>query len=97
MATTKLNPKQIESAAELLKSISHPVRLSIIALLSEEEKLSVTEIYEELELKQAVASQHLILLKNSGILVCEKEGKNCYYSLKNDCITQIFYCINNLL
>lgn len=85
---------KIESAAEMLKAIAHPVRISIVALLDNDKKLSVTEIYEELNIEQAVASHHLSILKNKDILLSERSGKNTYYSLKHQRLSQIIECIN---
>ena len=91
--TIELN--KLETASEMLKAIAHPIRISIVALLSGNKKLNVTEIYKELNIEQAVASHHLGVLKNKDILSSEKNGKNCFYSLKHQRISQIIECINN--
>lgn len=68
--------------AEFLKAMSHPKRLEIIHLLREKE-LSVSEIQEMLDLPQANLSQHLMILRDAGILVSRRESKNIYYKLAN--------------
>jgi DNA-binding transcriptional ArsR family regulator len=89
---TKIN--QLETAVEMLKAIAHPVRIGIVELLGAEQKKNVTEIYEALNIEQAVASHHLSILKNKGILISERAGKNCYYALKHQRLSQIIECIN---
>ena len=84
------NFELLEKKAEVLKNMGHPIRLSIIELLSQHEKLTVTEIYTELSIEQAVASHHLRILKNSGILQSQKDGKKAYYSIKSPHIKTIF-------
>jgi len=66
--------------AELLKALSHAKRLEIIHLLRNQ-KLSVSEIQEMLDLPQANLSQHLMTLREAGVMNAEREGKQIYYSL----------------
>jgi ArsR family transcriptional regulator len=66
--------------SELLKAISHPKRLEIIHLLRDKE-LNVSEILEMLGLPQANLSQHLMVLRNAGVVKTRKEGKKVYYKL----------------
>jgi DNA-binding transcriptional ArsR family regulator len=85
---------KLETAAEMLKAIAHPVRIAIVELLGSAQKKNVTEIYNALKIEQAVASHHLSILKNKGILFSERSGKNCYYSLKHQRLSQIIGCID---
>lgn len=89
-----INIDKLESAASKLRAISHPMRIAIIDLLAKDDKLSVTEIYEKLNIEQATASHHLNILKNKGVLDSKREGKKIYYSLKNVTLTEIIECIN---
>lgn len=66
--------------AKLLKSLSHPRRLEILHLLRDQE-LSVTDIYTMLDLPQANISQHLMILRASGVLETRKTGKQIYYKV----------------
>ena len=85
---------QLNNAAEMLKAIAHPIRIGIVGLLTGEKKHCVTEIYEALNIEQAVASHHLSILKNKGVLLSERSGKNSYYSLKHQRLSQIVACID---
>ncbi len=85
---------KLESASEMLKAIAHPTRIAIVGMLNDNKKLSVTEIHETLKIEQAVASHHLSILKNKGVLLSERSGKNCYYSLKHQRLSQIVECID---
>ena len=94
MSNLDINIIKLEQAAGKLRAISHPMRIAIIDLLTEGKKLSVTEIYEALEIEQATASHHLNILKNKGVLNSKREGKKIYYELKNVALTDIIECIN---
>lgn len=69
-----------ELHAKLLKALSHPKRLEIIHLIRDQE-LSVTSIYQMLDLPQANISQQLMVLREAKIVKTRREGKQIFYSL----------------
>ena len=75
----------LEAAALLLRTLGHPVRLRIAAGLAGR-CACVREIWECLEMPQAVVSQHLKVMKESGILEARREGTRVCYSLKDDAL-----------
>ncbi len=89
MELKKLNPETLEKAAIMLKAMAHPVRISIIDLLENGKKLTVTEIHKQLGIGQSVASHHLVILKDKGILASKREGKNIWYFLKHKALKNI--------
>jgi DNA-binding transcriptional ArsR family regulator len=86
----------MQKTSELLKAIAHPIRLEIISLLGKQSSMSVTEIFNALEIEQAVASHHLAILKSKGVLKSDRAGKNCHYALTNPCYLEIMKCIETL-
>ncbi len=74
----------LETATEILRAIAHPHRLLIVEMLYRNKSMNVTEIYERLGIEQAVASHHLRILKDRGVVAVRRDGKNSYYSLTND-------------
>ncbi|MDI6400779.1 metalloregulator ArsR/SmtB family transcription factor [Balneolaceae bacterium ANBcel3] len=85
----KIGVQKLEHCASVLKAIAHPLRIAIIELLEEYDSLYVSEIYEKLEIEQAVASHHLAILKNKGVVLSVREGKNMKYELRHRQITKI--------
>ncbi|MCC6711272.1 MAG: metalloregulator ArsR/SmtB family transcription factor, partial [Candidatus Pacebacteria bacterium] len=69
-----------ELHAQLLKALAHPKRLEIIHLIRDQE-LSVSDIHQMLDLPQANISQHLMLLRDTGIVKTRRDGKQIFYSL----------------
>ena len=90
----RLDVVKLESVASKLRAMSHPMRIAIIELLNEKEKMNVTEIYESLKLEQAAASHHLNILKSKGIVISRRSGKQIYYMLKSNTLIDIITCIN---
>jgi len=90
----ELKPEQLEKAANMLKAIAHPVRISILNLLEEGAKLTVSEIHTRLNIEQSTTSHHLGILKDKDILSSKRDGKNTYYFLKYDQLSRVIECIS---
>lgn len=92
---TLVNPLNILRAAEILKTIGHPVRLEILDILGTHTELSVSDIIENMEnsIEQSLLSHHLIKMKDKGILDSEKRGMHIFYSLRDKKILKIFDCM----
>lgn len=91
-----LNLPRLKNAARVLRALNHPLRLNIVTLISDNESLTVTQIYFKLRIEQSVASQHLAILRESEILTANRAGKNIFYSLNQDRIKAIKHCLNIL-
>jgi len=90
----ELNLEKLEMAANLMKAIAHPMRIAILKHLEGGKKLTVTEIYELLGIEQSTTSHHLGILKDKGVLCSKRDGKNTYYFLKHEILSQIVDCVN---
>jgi DNA-binding transcriptional ArsR family regulator len=68
-----------ENFADILKAMAHPVRLMILKELLKNPRC-VTAIHEILYVRQPNISQHLTILKNSGLVLADRDGAyRCYY------------------
>jgi ArsR family transcriptional regulator len=92
---SRLNADIVNQCADMLKAIGHPIRMSIIDMLENGVELSVTEIYETLEIEQAVASHHLSILREKELILARRDGKNTYYSLAKPQVSKIIACIES--
>jgi DNA-binding transcriptional ArsR family regulator len=95
MEFKELNPESLEKAASMLKAIAHPIRILIVGILEDGEKRTVTEIHTQLGIEQSTASHHLGILKDKGVLVSRREGKNTWYFLKHENLRTILSCVSN--
>ncbi|MDP5171635.1 MAG: metalloregulator ArsR/SmtB family transcription factor [Bacteroidia bacterium] len=91
--STKLEKATLEQTSASLKAIAHPIRLAMIDLLRDGQRMNVTEIYTALNMEQAVASQHLSILKSKGILESKRQGKHSYYFLRHPRVVDIINLI----
>ncbi|PWN08005.1 ArsR/SmtB family transcription factor [Rhodohalobacter mucosus] len=80
MDTRKLKTNLYKQLASVTKALSNPHRLEIIDLLAQG-AFPVEYIAEQTNMPVANASQHLQVLKNSGLVTTNREGKYIYYEL----------------
>ena len=74
--------------AKMLKAMSDPKRLRIVDMLSCGE-LCACEILEAFHITQPTLSHDMKVLVEAGIVSDRREGKNIYYSLRMDELTQM--------
>jgi DNA-binding transcriptional ArsR family regulator len=79
-----LSQEFLEESAEKLRAIAHPVRLAIIESLFQKKEMTVTELFEALDIEQATMSHHLRLMKDQKIVKVKRDGKNSIYYLANE-------------
>ena len=67
----------------IYKALAHPIRIKIVRTLRDG-PLCVCILNENVEFSQSNLSQHLKILKDSGILKSEKDGLRIIYSIKDE-------------
>jgi len=93
----KINYANVRKAAMILRSINHKLRQSIIKLLEERDRLTVTELYVKLRVEQSVASQHLAILRRAEFVNTTRVGKNIHYTLNQERLDEVNVFIKQLL
>lgn len=93
MKFQELDIEKLESVANMLKAIAHPMRIAILSLLENGGRLTVSEIHQKLGIEQSSTSHHLGILKDKGVLCSKRDGKNTFYSLKDENFAKIIECV----
>ena len=86
----------LAAKTKVLKALAHPARLWMVEQLDQGE-LCVCKLVEGLGLDFSTVSKHLLVLKNAGIVVDDKRGKQVYYSLVCPCVLKFMHCIEDVL
>lgn len=73
---------------DLFSVFSDKTRLRIVCALAMS-RTCVTDLSDILKINQTTVSHQLRLLRNLGVVDCERDGKIIYYSLKNEIINEI--------
>ncbi|OZB41498.1 MAG: hypothetical protein B7X48_00300 [Acidiphilium sp. 34-60-192] len=68
------------AASDLLKSLANPHRLMILSQLSQGER-SVGDLAAALDLRVSTMSQHLALLRRSGLVATRRDGQTMHYRI----------------
>jgi len=95
MVEPNFSKDQLEKASDKLKAMAHPIRISILFILKEGDKMTVTQIHESLGIEQSTTSHHLGILKDKGVLCSKREGKNTYYYLRHTVLGQVIDCLQS--
>ena len=85
-----------EKSIKIFKALGHPIRYKIVKFLYDGPKC-VCKLNEDIEFSQANLSQHLRILKEAGILSCEKVGMNTHYRISNKEIKNIIDSVEKLV
>ncbi len=97
--TIELDPDQMQAhlaeAAQLLKALGNEQRLHILCNLLEG-PLSVGELNQRLELSQSALSQHLALLRESGLVDTRREAQTIYYSLPDGPVIRVMALLQDV-
>jgi len=96
---TFMNDKEkalIEAKANILKALGHPTRLWMAEQLAGGERC-VCELAENIDADFSTISKHLTILKQAGVVIDEKRGKQVYYKLKVPCILNFMPCVEAVL
>lgn len=86
-----LDLSRLEHTAEMFKAMGHPMRLAMLEKLRVE-PWCVCELAATLGLNKSVASKHLSLLHDVGILSVEKKGTQVIYTLRAPCVVDMAQC-----
>ena len=81
--------QELARAAEMLKALSHPVRLCIVRGLWQSGGCNVAHMQQCLEAPQSTISQHLAKLRAVGIIEGERNGLEVVYRLKSRAVEQL--------
>lgn len=81
---TYFSPAKIKPIALKARALNHLFRQRIVDLLYLNPGLTVTEIFVYLRVEQAVASQHLAILRNAGFVSTQRDGKFVRYFCESE-------------
>lgn len=95
MDTRKFKSSLYKQLAKVTKALSNPHRLEILDLLAQG-SFSVEYIAENANMSVANASQHLQVLKKSGLVDTSRDGKYIYYQLFDEQVFETWRALRKL-
>jgi DNA-binding transcriptional ArsR family regulator len=85
-----------EELAGLAKAVGHPARVQILRILSRREACVCGDLVEELPLAQSTVSQHLKVLKDSGLIRGDVDGPRVCYCIEPRALRRLKALIGGL-
>jgi ArsR family transcriptional regulator len=86
----------VEVLAQLAWAIAHPARVQILKLLMARESCICGELVNELPLAQYTVSQHLKILKESGLVQGEIDGPKVCYCVNQEMLDRLKQLVADL-
>lgn len=77
-----------EVKAELFRAIGHPVRIRLLELLTVDER-PVSDLLPETGLEASHLSQHLAVLRRTGLVQARREGNAVHYRLSHPSVVDL--------
>ena len=87
-----IDPTALCRAADTIKLLGHPERLKIVEILEAGDS-TVSDIQEQLDMPQAIVSQHLAKMRGCDIVAAERDGVHVYYRIMEPKVRHILECI----
>jgi ArsR family transcriptional regulator, arsenate/arsenite/antimonite-responsive transcriptional repressor len=89
--------QRFQVEAQLFKAVADPYRLRILATLARApEEVCVCEFTDALPLNQPTVSHHLRILREAGLVTCERRGTWVYYQLAANALDRINGAIGHI-
>jgi DNA-binding transcriptional ArsR family regulator len=88
MNISNKHPPGNEVLAKLFQVIGQPIRIQILLAIGDDEAC-VCHLEAVTGMRQAVISQHLMLLRKAGLVTPNRAGRNIYYRLKNPALVSM--------
>ena len=96
MDTEAKNPTDIATAAKLFCGFGDSTRLAILTMLSEGEH-RVTDVVDALDASQANISGHLKCLKECGLVIDRRTGREAHYRIAHPEVIDVLRSAEKLL
>ena len=88
-----LNPDRL---AAICKALAHPARIQILSHLKSIDQCVCGQLVEVLPLAQSTVSQHLKILKTTGLIKGEVEGPRTCYCINHDAMDELKELLTHL-
>jgi len=95
-AKYSISADDAEAIAGVAKALAHPARVRIVAFLLSRPGCIGGDIVGEVGLAQSTVSEHLRILKNSGLVVGEIERPRICYSLNSAALSPLHALIGRI-
>jgi DNA-binding transcriptional ArsR family regulator len=91
-----IETQAFEAQAQMLKMLTHPVRLAILNILRDGEHC-VCHMEAHLGYRQAYISQQLMVMREAGLVQDRRDGWNVFYSVAKPRIFAVLSAVEQMI
>lgn len=81
VSSLQIDNDKLQVSSDILRALAHPLRMKILEFVDKNKTINVNKIYNTLKLEQSITSQHLKILRASGLVHTHREGKFIHYTV----------------
>ncbi|MFD5123532.1 ArsR/SmtB family transcription factor [Streptomyces sp. NPDC058385] len=85
-----------QAKAEFFRMLGHPVRIRTLELL-QDSPMPVRDLLTAIEVEPSTLSQHLAVLRRSGIVTSQREGSTVVYALAGGDVADLMRAARRIL
>jgi ArsR family transcriptional regulator len=74
-----MDAEEAERVAPMFKALGDPVRLRLAAMIAAQDEICVCDLTPHFELSGPTISHHLRILREAGLVDCERRGTWVHY------------------
>jgi ArsR family transcriptional regulator len=90
LAQPQLCLDALQQFTDDLQILAHPIRMQILDILRQsQEAVCVCDLEAALPVKQPTVSHHLRLLREAGLIDCERQGLWAYYFVQREALAAL--------
>jgi len=89
LAAGPLTEEQSVELAPLFKAIGDPVRLRLLSMIASTPEVCVCDLTDAFTVSGPTISHHLRVLREAGLVDCERRGTWVYYWLRPEVLRQL--------
>lgn len=84
-----MGAEQADSLGGLLRALADPVRLRLMSLIAAADEVCVCELTAPFTVSQPTISHHLRVLREAGLVDCERRGTWVYYRARRETLAAL--------
>jgi ArsR family transcriptional regulator, arsenate/arsenite/antimonite-responsive transcriptional repressor len=89
LAVTPLSQEQASGIAPMFKALGDPVRLRLMSLIASTTEACVCDLTDRFQVSSPTISHHLRVLREAGLVGCERRGTWVYYWVRPEALRQL--------
>jgi ArsR family transcriptional regulator len=89
LAVSPLSAEQAGGLAPMFKALGDPVRLRLLSMIASAAEVCVCDLTDEFDVSGPTISHHLRVLREAGLVECERRATWVYYWIKPEALRQL--------